>query len=714
MLIAGNWKMYKGAGGDGRVLPRAARPARVAGRRRRRRLPAVRLAAAAVQALAGTDIAVAAQNVHWEAEGAFTGEVSAPMLLELGVYGAIVGHSERRQLLRRDRRDRRASAPRAALEAGLSVIACVGETEAEREAGRDRGRARRQASPCSTRTSSSSSRTSRSGRSAPARPRRPEHRAGGARVHQVAARRAGPLRRLGEARQRGRAPRAAGRRRRARRRRLARRRLVRRDLPGRAPLVALVILDGWGCAPPGPGNAVELADTPVFDRLWAEYPHTTLEASGEAVGLPPGQMGNSEVGHLTIGSGRILYQDLMRVNKAIEDGSFFENPALRVGVRARPERPPARPRLVRRRPLAHRPPAGAAPLRAREDVDPRVHRRPRRLAARGRPRPRRAARRPDRDASPAATTRWTATSAGSGPSAPSTRSSQPSRRRDRIRPGRRTCSEYDAGVTDEFVEPVALRGPARARARRHGDLLQLPARPRAPALAAAARGRLRPDDDDALPRRPRLPGRLRGAGGDDNARRGARRARPPPAARRRDREVRARHLLLQRRPRGGVAGGDAHPRPDPARRRHLRPQAGDVGARGRGQVRAEIGDGYDFGIVNFANPDMVGHTGSIPAAIAAVETTDACLGDVVDAVQRGRRRRARHRRPRQRGDDARAGRRQPAHGAHDEPRAARRHGRRRSRCATAASSPISRRRASRCSGLLQPGGNDRAQPRCEP
>ena len=99
-------------------------------------------------------------------------------------------------------------------------------------------------------------------------------------------------------------------------------------MPGRYPLVALVVLDGWGCAPPGPGNAVELADTPVFDDLWRRYPHTTIEASGEAAGLPPGQMGNSEVGHLTIGAGRRLYQDLMRVNKAIEDGSFFENPAL--------------------------------------------------------------------------------------------------------------------------------------------------------------------------------------------------------------------------------------------------------------------------------------------------------------------------------------------------------------------------------------------------
>ncbi|TML03139.1 MAG: 2,3-bisphosphoglycerate-independent phosphoglycerate mutase, partial [Actinobacteria bacterium] len=94
------------------------------------------------------------------------------------------------------------------------------------------------------------------------------------------------------------------------------------------PLVALVILDGWGCAAAGSGNAVELAETPVFDALWARYPHATLEASGEAVGLPVGQMGNSEVGHLTIGSGRILDQDFQRVNRAVADGSFFENAAL--------------------------------------------------------------------------------------------------------------------------------------------------------------------------------------------------------------------------------------------------------------------------------------------------------------------------------------------------------------------------------------------------
>src|SRR6185437_6813226 len=152
--------------------------------------------------------------------------------------------------------------------------------------------------------------------------------AGGARVPAWTDRRPGPLRRLGEAGQRRRAALPAGCRRRARGRRLPRSRVLRSDLQSGGPVV-LVILDGWGCAPPGPGNAVDLANTPVFDRLWAELPHTTLEASGEAVGLPPGQMGNSEVGHLTIGSGRILYQDLMRVNKAIEDGSFFESPALR-------------------------------------------------------------------------------------------------------------------------------------------------------------------------------------------------------------------------------------------------------------------------------------------------------------------------------------------------------------------------------------------------
>ncbi len=104
----------------------------------------------------------------------------------------------------------------------------------------------------------------------------------------------------------------------------------------RFPLVTLVVLDGWGLAPAGPGNAVEMAETPVFDDLWARFPHTSLAASGPAVGLPEGQMGNSEVGHLTIGSGRVLFQDLMRVNVAVADGSIYENASLRAAfARAR-------------------------------------------------------------------------------------------------------------------------------------------------------------------------------------------------------------------------------------------------------------------------------------------------------------------------------------------------------------------------------------------
>ncbi len=92
--------------------------------------------------------------------------------------------------------------------------------------------------------------------------------------------------------------------------------------------VMLMILDGFGIAEKSEGNAVALAKKPNFDRLVKEYPHTQLQASGMAVGLPEGQMGNSEVGHLNIGSGRIVYQELTRITKAIEDGDFFENEAL--------------------------------------------------------------------------------------------------------------------------------------------------------------------------------------------------------------------------------------------------------------------------------------------------------------------------------------------------------------------------------------------------
>ena len=146
MLIAGNWKMYKTASETAEFC-RALRDALG-------ELEGVEVAvcppftglAPAVQALADTEIAVAAQNVHWEPEGAYTGEISAPMLVDLGVYGAIVGHSERRQHFGEtdETAGRRAAA---ALDAGLSVIACVGELDEERERGETEDVLRRQLAP---------------------------------------------------------------------------------------------------------------------------------------------------------------------------------------------------------------------------------------------------------------------------------------------------------------------------------------------------------------------------------------------------------------------------------------------------------------------------------------------------------------------------------------------------------------------------------------
>src|SRR5205814_2209407 len=96
--------------------------------------------------------------------------------------------------------------------------------------------------------------------------------------------------------------------------------------------VCLVVLDGWGLAPPGPGNAVDLAQTPVFDHLWAHYPHTQLTASGRAVGLPEGQMGNSEVGHLNLGAGAVVKQDLTRIDEAVAGGELSSNEAIRAAL----------------------------------------------------------------------------------------------------------------------------------------------------------------------------------------------------------------------------------------------------------------------------------------------------------------------------------------------------------------------------------------------
>ena len=96
--------------------------------------------------------------------------------------------------------------------------------------------------------------------------------------------------------------------------------------------VCLVVLDGWGLAESGPGNAVSLAKTPVFDELWEQCPHTELSACGRAVGLPEGQMGNSEVGHLNLGAGAVVRQDLVRIDDAVKDGSLKKNPVIQAAM----------------------------------------------------------------------------------------------------------------------------------------------------------------------------------------------------------------------------------------------------------------------------------------------------------------------------------------------------------------------------------------------
>ena len=93
---------------------------------------------------------------------------------------------------------------------------------------------------------------------------------------------------------------------------------------GSAPRVVLLVLDGWGYRPEREGNAIALASTPNWRRLWQSYPHTLLDASGLAVGLPEGQMGNSEVGHLNLGAGRVVPQDLVRISQSIQSGEFYQ------------------------------------------------------------------------------------------------------------------------------------------------------------------------------------------------------------------------------------------------------------------------------------------------------------------------------------------------------------------------------------------------------
>jgi len=400
----------------------------------------------------------------------------------------------------------------------------------------------------------------------------------------------------------------------------------------RSSLVALVVLDGWGCEAPGPGNAVDLADTPVFDRLWAAYPHTTLKASGEAVGLPPGQMGNSEVGHLTIGSGRLLYQDLMRVNKAIEDGSFFESPALRGafergarvhllglvsygGVHSHIDHLRALLRFAPEKTWIHAFTDGrdVSPHSAARDLGELPAERIASVAGRYYAM--------DRDG------RWERTQRAYDAIVRSTPVTGTA-------PVTYVQQQYDVGVTDEFVEPVHFEGrpgiepgdaviffnfrPDRAR--------QLSQKLLEGGFDLTTMTRYRDDFDCPVVLEEQ---EVRNTIAEVLAREGARQLHCAET------EKYAHVTYFLNGGREEEWPGETRilvPSPREVGTYDHKPEmsAPEVAAR----FAAEIGDGYRFGIVNFANPDMVGHTGSIPAAIAAVETTDRCLGQVAAAAER--------------------------------------------------------------------------------
>ena len=404
-------------------------------------------------------------------------------------------------------------------------------------------------------------------------------------------------------------------------------------MPRSYPLVAIVILDGWGLAPPGPGNAIELAATPVFDRLWAEYPHTTLEASGESVGLPPGQMGNSEVGHLTIGSGRILFQDLMRVNKSIEDGSFFENTALVSafergenvhllglvsygGVHSHMDHLRALLRFAPEKTWIHAFTDGrdVSPSSAVRDLAELPADRIATVAGRYYAM--------DRDKHWDRTDKAFEAIVSGGP----VQGSDPAKEVQR---------SYDEGVTDEFIEPIVF-----------------PDRPRLGPDDSAIFFNFRPD------RARQLTERLLASKFDltTMTRYGEDFDCPVAFAEQEIHEtmaeVCAEHGIRQLH----VAETEKYAhvtyffnggREDEwdGERRILVPSPRDVPSydhkpeMSAAQVadefdRALAEDRFGFAVVNVANPDMVGHTGSIPAAIKAVEAADAALARILAAVER--------------------------------------------------------------------------------
>ena len=405
--------------------------------------------------------------------------------------------------------------------------------------------------------------------------------------------------------------------------------------------VCLVILDGWGLAPPGPGNAVELANTPVFDRLWADHPHTQLDASGRSVGLPEGQMGNSEVGHLNLGAGGIVRQDLTRIDDSIANGSFFQNEALLRACGGARERGRLHLLGLVSRGGVH---SSMDHLRAlielasREEVpDTIVH-----------------AFTDGRDTSPTSGAGFVAEVEAWGGSRVATVSGR-YYAMDRDRRLERTQRAYDALVEGK-AEHTAPTGEAAVRAsyeREVTDEFIVP-------TLVGEEGRVREGDAVVFfnfrPDRARQLCELIGPEVNLTTMTEYHEDWSYPVAFPPDRPAVTLASFLAERDiaqlhvaetekyahvtyffNGGeedpYAGEDRSlvdsPRDVPTYDHKPEMSAREAAA---SFVERWGARDYGFGIINFANPDMVGHTGSIPAATAACETVDECLGQVVDAV----------------------------------------------------------------------------------
>jgi 2,3-bisphosphoglycerate-independent phosphoglycerate mutase len=419
------------------------------------------------------------------------------------------------------------------------------------------------------------------------------------------------------------------------------------------PSVCLVVLDGWGLAPDGPGNAVSQADTPVFDELWERYPHTELTACGTAVGLPEGQMGNSEVGHLNLGAGAVVKQDLTRIDEAVADGTLAENEILGAAVRDS-----ERVHLIGlvsdggvHSGWKH---LEALIAMARDAPEMIVH-----------------AFTDGRDTLPdsgedfvAEVERWCSEAGNARVGSVVGRyfAMDRDQRWDRTKKAYDLLVEgqaqhhadtaveavraaYERDETDEFIEPTTVGDEARIRP---GDsVIAFNFRP--DRMRQITRALADPDfkeferSTEPVDRYVTLAEYEEGwpypvAFPPD---------RPETTLTRLVAAAGARQLHVaetEKYPHVTYFFGGGEETPEEGERRELVPSPRDVptydkkpemSAReaARAFVEAWEGGDFRFGIINFANADMVGHTGSIPAAVTAIETVDTALGQVVRAVQ---------------------------------------------------------------------------------